>query len=794
MLPDHSVILDAQGAQNRSNQDRGISRYIVEQIASLLQLRAGAIHSVAINPLLPLPGKLDFLLGAELLQWSVAHRRPPGATPAVYHAMSPFELERPLDEIWPRWARSASTKTVVTLFDLIPLLFAEHYLGWPPMRNAYMARVNLVRSADHVLAISQRTADDAVEHLEIDERRITVIDAGVNDRFAGAYEGPEQARSVLRKRLPQLRPSYMLYVAGIEFRKNVERLIEAYARMSPDVRARHQLVIACRIRAEDRDRLERLGAGHGLRADELVLSGYVTDAELAALYHLCELFVFASFYEGSGLPILEAMACGAPVAASNTSTSPEILGDLDATFDPYSPDDMASVLGRTIEDRELLERLRVRSATRVAAYTWQHVAERTVEGYEAALASRHEGSRGRPARSRRPRIAWYSPWPPDQSGVATYNRRLLQSLGEHADIDVIVGEPLETYGPPREPGVSVFGAQEMRWLPDLRAYDRHVYCMGNSSFHRHVYEALLERPGVVVAHDVRFGGFYRWYAEQVAPEAPYVELADRIQAMYGERIDTGAFRDAPPTREEQEEFGLFMSQEIQEHAELLVTHSNFAADILRLDRPPERRSHAPIVVLPLAIDERLATSARREQDPLIVSVGVLAEIKGLAVLLDAFAVLARSYPSARLCLAGPTHPDELRRWQGHAREAGVAERVEIPGFVTDAEYGRLLSDATIAVQLRLTSNGEASASVADCLGAGVPTITTGLGWSLELPHDTVVRVPRDVAPGVLAAEIGALLGDPRRRAQLSRAARTYARKVNFDEVAKCYLEALDLAC
>jgi hypothetical protein len=162
-----------------------------------------------------------------------------------------------------------------------------------------------------------------------------VIDAGVTTTFAAAFAGPEAAWQVLSERLGHVRDGFFLYVGGIDFRKNIPRLIEAHALLPAEVRARHQLVIVCRVEDETRRELEELSLGFGARPGELLLAGFVTDDELAALYHVCRLFVFASFYEGSGLPILEAMTCGAPVVASNTSTSPEILGDLEGTFDPF---------------------------------------------------------------------------------------------------------------------------------------------------------------------------------------------------------------------------------------------------------------------------------------------------------------------------------------------------------------------------------------------------------------------------------------------------------------------------
>ena len=357
-LPTRSVCLDAQGVQNSAHLDRGIPRFIVEHARALLELDEAMLDSVLLSPQRPLTGNVNWLLGTGLLGWATGDRRPtrrPLRAPSIYHVMSPFELERPLDEIWPQWARSPAVQTVVTLYDLIPLVFEEHYLRDPVMRERYMVRTRLVRQCDRVLAISATTAADAVERLEVDPARVTVIDAGATGTFAPMYRSRAQAERVLAGRLNAVRPGFLLYVAGFEFRKNLERLIAAYGLLPEAIRARHQLVIACRLLPSEAELMNAWAAAAGIAPEQLVLTGYVTDAELGALYHACELFVFASFYEGSGLPILEAMSCGAPVIASRTATGPEILGDAEGTFDPMDPASIAACIEHVVASPETLD-------------------------------------------------------------------------------------------------------------------------------------------------------------------------------------------------------------------------------------------------------------------------------------------------------------------------------------------------------------------------------------------------------------------------------------------------------
>jgi glycosyltransferase involved in cell wall biosynthesis len=791
-LADGAICLHVEGAQNRQHFDRGIPRYVVEHAKAIHAAAPDSLHSVLLNPALPLTGNLDWLLGTGLLAWGSHDRRvaPSWAhLPAIYHVMCPIGGGSSLDDLWPPWARDPTVTTVVTLYDLIPLLFPDRYLHDPRQSAEYVARLDLIRHADLVLAISRRTADDAIERLGVDEDRVRVIHAGASDQFAAMYQSAAGAWTAVRLRFPGVRPGFMLYVGGFEFRKNLGGLIEGYSRLPAELRSEHQLVITCRLTAEQAAHLHDLGARAGLAAGQLVLTGYITDLELGALYHACALFVFASLYEGSGLPVLEAMSCGAPVAASNNSSVPEILGDFEATFDPADPASIATCLAETVGSPATLDRLRSRSRARGAGYTWDRVAELSIEAYRAAA---ERVSRRRPLASRRPRIALVTPWPPERSGVAVYNARLARELAALADLDVVVAEAAGAWAP-IEPGWRIVDAAEFHAAGSLRQYDRVIYCMGNSGYHAHVFELLRERTGAVVLHDVRLTGFYGAYAGRECPGDPAGRLADRLRASYGSRHGSGLSGARAPDWAEQHAVGLYMTQEIQSLAETIFVHSRFAVDVLELDADIQER-RAPVGLLPFGMppatgQPRGAASGR----PLIVSLGAVHESKGVAELIAGFAGLADSCPDARLVIAGSMGPEDQEHWRAHAVEQAPAADIEITGHLSAARYARLLATADVAVQLRGVSNGEASAAIADCLAAGLPTLVSDLGWARELPASTVSLLPGDATAPELAGRLLRLLVDVPLRSTLSSAGLAHARANSFAEVARAYLSALELA-
>jgi glycosyltransferase involved in cell wall biosynthesis len=317
-----SVWLDARGAQSAAHGERGIPRYVAEHSLALVESAPELIGTIGIDPAAPPPRTLEPLMGSGKLGWH-SKTRAARPLPAIYHVMSAFEVPIGLDDIWPAWVRDSRCRLVVTLYDLIPIVMRDRYLAdWRDWATAWVSRLGLVRSAHQVLTISEQTATDAIEHLKLPEERITVVDSGVSGKFASLVGSREEADSQLRAELPKVRPGFLLYVGGKDYRKNLDGTIRAYARLPERLRAAHQLVIACNLELVRRFDLMALARRLGIPRDGVVLTGFVPDRVLAALYRSCELFVFPSLYEGAGLPILEAMSCGAPVASSNTSAMP----------------------------------------------------------------------------------------------------------------------------------------------------------------------------------------------------------------------------------------------------------------------------------------------------------------------------------------------------------------------------------------------------------------------------------------------------------------------------------------
>jgi glycosyltransferase involved in cell wall biosynthesis len=308
---------------------------------------------------------------------------------AIYHVPSPFEPVS-LDRLWPPGLRESAL--VVTLHDLIPALFPEENMPDPAVRRFYWARLEFARQGDRVLSVSEATARDAVEALGLRPDRITVTGGGVSDDFVPP-ESRGAARSGLERARPAIGGEFVLYTGGMDWRKNISGLLEAYSGLPAELRDAYKLVIVGRLGLDDPygpylRQAEELGI-----SERVVFTGHVSDEELIMLYQSASLFVFPSLYEGFGLPVVEALACGAPTIAGRNSSLVELVQQDEAFFDPRDPASIRSALAQALGDAELRERLR-RPDIR-ERFTWRAIAAKTADAYQEVAC--------RPRPPRRPR-------------------------------------------------------------------------------------------------------------------------------------------------------------------------------------------------------------------------------------------------------------------------------------------------------------------------------------------------------------------------------------------------------
>jgi glycosyltransferase involved in cell wall biosynthesis len=358
----------------------GIGRYAIELLRSLAELPNGpeiVLLATEREDLHGLWNKFEHhvLPGCRLLPALMT------AGHVVLSQAGPrYRLEAIHDPngIAPFLGPSRGVRRIVTIHDAFTFVHPDSHNRLDNWRYRYQLPAAAWR-ADVVLTVSECSRRDLIDHLGLAAERVHVIAEGVAPQFQPVADGAE--RKAILTRYGIKRP-YMLYVGGINARKNIARLFEAYARVRehrPDI----TLVVGGQRQWQTQEieaTFQRLNIMHHVH-----FTGYVHDADLPALYSAAELFVFPSLYEGFGLPPLEAMACGTAVVTSNLSSLPEVVGDAALTVNPYEVGELAAAIKRVLEDEGLRVHLRRRGIERAAQFTWQRTARETLAIYEQVL-------------------------------------------------------------------------------------------------------------------------------------------------------------------------------------------------------------------------------------------------------------------------------------------------------------------------------------------------------------------------------------------------------------------------
>ena len=380
------IVLDARTA---TDHFPGIGRYVfnlARAMAPLLQSDEQLI--MLYDPTQTSPWNLPSLAGAQ--------------TRLVEIPVSPFSLRQ--QWLIPRLLRQLKADvfhspyylmpyrlpipTLLTVYDLIPLRYPD-FFSWSTRQIFRWATALALHTAAHITTISQATRSDLLTYYHPHPAKITPIHLAADPNFSPQ---PPEVVTVLCERL-NLPEQYILYIGSNKPHKNLVRLIEAWAIVNrqsstPSLRSgasvvNCQLIIAGVWDArypQAKTRVKELGLGATVR-----FLGPVAEADLPALYSGAIAFVFPSEYEGFGLPVLEAMACAAPVACANTSSLPEVAGPAALYFDPLNVTDLAGALNGLLGNKDLQAQLRPQGLHQAAQFSWERAAAQTLALYREMI-------------------------------------------------------------------------------------------------------------------------------------------------------------------------------------------------------------------------------------------------------------------------------------------------------------------------------------------------------------------------------------------------------------------------
>ena len=794
------IVIDLQGAQSTGSRNRGIGRYTMSLAQGIVRNRCQhevflALNGLFVDTIEPIRAAFEGLLPQDNIRvWyapgPVCHIEPANNwrrktaelireaflasfQPDIVYVTSLFEGLSD-DAVTSVGLLTPLIPTVVTLYDLIPLINRTPYLDNPAVESWYENKLDQLRRADLLLAISESSRQEGINYLNFPRDQAINVGTAADPQFQ-CIEISNATKCSVRGRYGLSR-AFVMYTGGIDHRKNIEGLIRAYAQLPLSLRGSHQLAIVCSLvhQPESRHRLNELAKQQGLAADEMILTGFVPEEDLIALYHLCKAFVFPSWHEGFGLPALEAMSCGAAVIAANTSSLPEVIGLDDALFDPHDDKAITKKIQQVLTDDNYRAELIRHGLEQAKKFTWDESAKVAISAFEQCHATREKSRHSLPLPTRRPKLAFVSPLPPERSGIADYSAELLPELARHYDIDVIVTQETIT-DPWIKSNCSVRGTD---WfVSHAHLYERVLYHFGNSEYHQHMFGLLARVPGVVVLHDFFLGNIVchmDWLglgADSWIKELYYSHGYKAVQDQKNAK-DQGVVTEVA--------WKYPCNKTVLENATGVIVHSDNSRRLAEQwlgQGFAKDWSVIPLLRVPSSITleqaEARSILGLNENDFIVCSFGMLGPHKQNRRLLDAW--LASPLSKNKRCFlvfVGQNHAGDYgAELTATIRNSGLYDRIHITGWTDTAQFRQYLAAADVGVQLRTLSRGETSAAVLDCMNYGLSTIVNANGSMADLPDDAVWMMPDEFEDDDLINALDTLWKDEQKRHTLWERAR-----------------------
>lgn len=786
--------IDMLALQSPGSRSRGVGRFgrnLVERMLTQGEGHEFVLYAHEGYPTDLIPDSSRAVRAAIDLDPSLGERRSRDAVERIARTnphgldalvnLNPFEQCPFYDPPTRRPGRDGLVLAAV-VHDLIPFLFQEQYLGDPRHAAWNYRRLRSLKYYDVILTNSDATRADCLRMLDLSADRVVTIGGAGNAAFFTpdrSFPPSRAARRVLNSL--GIRRPFVYCVSGIDERKNLRGLFQAYSLLPEPIRREHQLVVTCSIPEHHASGYRDLAAELGIFGD-LVLTGEIADDSLRILYQRCSAFAFPSKYEGLGLPLLEAMLCGAAVVAGRNSSQVEVVGDAGLLANAEDAADVAAKLATILADPAYARSLGQQAIAQARAFRWEDSADRALAAVDRAVERA-----GRPPRLRapRPRLAIVAPWPPKSSGIADYSIRLADALRDRYTIEMIHEDG---YVPARALGSADFGSYDHRAYARRAAvlgYRGVLYQMGNSYYHKFLYEMLLRHPGIVTLHDFNLAGFHFWRAHQDS-EHPLDTFRLELAHSHPEHEDDPSASVEDWMREPGGVQGacvrrrLFLNRRVLEAAQAVIVHSPWCRERVQ-QRYPELVSKVHVVPMGatprhLSPERRAATRARfgLPTDALILgSFGHLTRDKLNVEAIRAYAALAGELAGdARMIFVGKDWESGLAR--SEAFRLGVEQRIRFLGPQGDDDFADLIAAVDLGIALRRPPTfGETSAALLDLLRHGVPTIVTDVATFSCYPDDIVrkVRWENDQA-GLdnLVQALRELVAEPSRRESLGAAA------------------------
>lgn len=640
----------------------------------------------------------------------------------VFHLTSPFDSWDIFDYEW-----FEGVSTVVTVYDIIPYIFKKQYLGDKTTYKWYMKRVDFIKKADKILAISNSVKEDLIKHLNIEAGKIEVIYAGVDECYKKIEISKEQKEQLFNKF--NIKDNFIMCTGGGDSRKNIKELIEAYSNLPKYLIEKHQLVIVCKLNQDEEKYYYGISNLSGVE-HRVILTNFVSQEDLILLYNLAYILAFPSRYEGFGLPVVEAMACGTPVLTSNNSSLGEIAKDVGVLVDPFKVNSITEGLIEILTQKDL-ENLIKLGYERLQKFTWEKVASDTIDIYKK-LEKKKNSSNVKTIK----KIAFFTPLSPIKSGIADYSEDIIDELSKNMDIDVYIDNGYKTSYIHKE-NIKVY--PHTKFEENRLDYDEIIYQMGNSEFHVYMIPYIQKYAGIVVLHDCNLHGLVYHITMNKGDFEKYKEY---LKEDYKEEIDN-YLEEIKLSKIGPKIYELIVNGFVCNYASKIIVHSEYAKKQLLKNNLSRNVEIINLYAKPLKnadINDLKQKHNVNKQDTIIASFGHISETKRIKQSLKAFNKVVKDIPDIHYYLVG--EPDKTMKdyLNDYLIKNNLQNKVTILGYTTLDTFLDYLKMTDICINLRYPYNGETSASMMRILAAGKVSLVSDIGSFSEIPSECCVKV------------------------------------------------------
>lgn len=646
----------------------------------------------------------------------------------IFYITSPFETGFTLYK--KEWFEGV--KVVTTVYDIIPYIMKEKYLSDRNNFNIYMKCVENLRWSDELFVISESVKTDLVKYLSFSPDNIKVIWGAVDERYK-VVDISDSEKALLLDKFGITKP-FIMCTGGEDGRKNLDGLIRAYSLMPENIKNSYQLVVVCKLSENGMKNLKAVAQSHNV-GNNVIFTNFVSDEELLKFYNLASLMAFPSKYEGFGLPIVEAWACGTPVLTADNSSLKEIGGDAVVLVNADSDRSIADGMAHMLSDEKILSEYAGKGVKRLELYRWDNVSKNII-----SLINNIQTEKISLSKQERLKIAFFTPLPPIQSGISDYSEDIINELCRYCDIDIFIEE---TYNAtPVFPSNVVIYSHKA--YPSRRSqYADTVFQVGNSEYHFYMYQYIKQYHGTVVLHDCNLhGAFYHMainkgngnyllYRNLIDSDCPADTADNYIQSLK----NGSALPDL---------YNMELNSYIADSADRIIVHSNYAKKKL-LTKNIERN----VTVIPLYAKTLMPADSRVlkqkngfSADTVVISAfGGIHATKRIIPIVKAFAELKKEYSNIHLLLSGKPSEDIKQELEQTINSENLQNSVTVTGYINLDKFNEYIDMTDICVNLRYPYNGETSGSLMRILAKGKCVVVNDIGSFSEIADNACVKLP-----------------------------------------------------